>query len=201
MGPSYRAAETEMKTFRWVIASLILVTLGGCASEALPPRLTQEQADAIARAHFKATVGVKRYNTPVYSDNLVEYLRSTGLFDRVDYLEAFGTPPTFTARVDAAVYGTATIPILTFVSLGAIPTNVDEDHGAVFSLLPNADPKKRIPIDFRYRGRSTLGWWALIDGAFRDRTWGSADGTRRFSQSLAWQIVMHEKEISAYANK
>lgn len=187
-----------VQPFRWAVAGISLAALAGCASEALPPPLSEEQAKAVAVAHFKATVGVQRYTAPVYSDTLVKYLRGTGLFDRVDFIEAFETPPTFTARVDAMVYGTATIPILTFLSLGIIPTSVDEEHGAVFSLFPTSAPKKRIAIDFRYRGPSTLGWWAAIDGAFPDRTWFSADWTRRFSHALSWQIVAHEREIADF---
>jgi hypothetical protein len=190
-----------MKPIRWAFAGISLAALGGCASEALPPPLSEEQAKAVDAAHFKATVGVKRYNPPVYSDTLVKYLRETGLFDRVDYVEAFDTPPTFTARVDATVYGTAAIPIFTFLSLGFIPTIFEEDHGAVFSLFPTASPKKRIAIDFKYHGPSTLGWWAVIDGAFPDRTWMSADSTPRFRQALSWHIVMQGQEISAFAGK
>jgi hypothetical protein len=186
--------------YRWLAAGLIIISLAGCASEALPPRLSDDQLKTIAAAHFKASVGVRRYRAPVYSDNLIEYLRKTGLFERVDAIDAFQTPPTFAATVDNGIYGTATFPILTFISFGFIPTVVDEDHGAVFSLSPSAEPKTRIAINFKYRGPSTLGWWASADGALPDRTWGNADAHRRFIQSIAWLIVTHEKELSAYSN-
>ncbi len=186
--------------YRWLTAGLISMALAGCASETLPPRLSDEQLKAIAATHFKATVGVRRYRAPVYSDNLIEYLHKTGLFDKVDSLDAFKTPPAFIASVDEGIYGTPTIPILTFISFGFIPTSVDEDHGVVFSLTPRAEPKTRIAINFRYRGPSVLGWWALIEGALPDQTWGAADSHRRFIESLAWHIVRHEKQLSAYLN-
>ena len=59
----------------------------GCASAALPPL---PEAGALARAHrthFPVTLGVETYKCPVYSERLVESLRRTGLFDRVDLLE------------------------------------------------------------------------------------------------------------------
>jgi hypothetical protein len=107
-------------SYRWLAAGLILMTVAGCSSEALPPRLSDEQLKAIAAAHFKATVGVRRYRAPVYSDKLIEYLRKTQLFERVDVLDAFQKPPTFVAQVEAMVYGTATFPVLTFISFGFI---------------------------------------------------------------------------------
>jgi len=76
---------------------------------------------------------------------------------------------------------------------------VDEEHGLEFSLIPNAPPKTPIPVKFSYKGPSTLGWWALVDGAYPDRTWGSADRHARFVQSLAWHIVEQQAQISAHA--
>jgi hypothetical protein len=67
------------------------------------------------------------------------------------------------------------------------------------SLIPNVPPKGPIPVRFSYKGPSTLGWWAVVDGAWSNRTRGRADQNVRFVQSLAWHIVEHEAEISAYA--
>jgi hypothetical protein len=185
---------------RCLMIGLMAPSVAGCSSEALPPRLSAEQQKAVAAVHFKATVGVRRYMAPVYSDNLIEYLRKTRLFERVDALDAFQTPPTFIAEVRAMVYGTATFPLLTMVSFGVIPSIVDEEHGTVFVLIPTAEPKTPIAVNYKYRGPSMLGWWAMADGALPDRTWGDAGAHPRFIQSLAWLIVTHEKELSAYAN-
>ena len=195
------AALTKRRALgcRATFAGLALLTLAGCSSETLPPALNDDQLKAIAATHFKATVGVRRYNAPVYSDYLIEYLRKTKLFDEVAPLEAFHTPPTFVAQVDRGIYGTATIPILTMVTLGIIPTVVDEEHGLEFSLIPNSPPKKPIAIKFSYKGPSTLGWWAFYRASLPNETLGPADWHVRFVQNLAWHIMEHEGAISAHA--
>jgi hypothetical protein len=197
----FASKAAPVMTHRWITVVLILMTLVGCSSETLPPPLDADQLKAIATTRFKATVGVRPYTAPVYSDELIEDLRKTQLFEKVDSLDAFQTPPTFVARVDEGIYGTATIPIFTMLSLGLIPTIVDEAHGAVFSFAPSATPRARIAINFRYHGPSTLGWWALFQGALPDRTWGAANTHVRFVQSIAWHIVEHEKGRSTAARK
>jgi hypothetical protein len=179
-------------------AGLTLLTLGGCVSETLPPALTEDQIKAIAATHFKATVGVRRYNAQVYSDYLINYLRKTQLFDEVAPLESFQTAPTFVARVDRGIYGTATIPIFTAMTFGIIPTIINEEHGLEFSLVPSSRPRTPIAIRFSYKGLSTLGWWAFYRALRPNETLGPADQRARFVQSLAWHIVEHEKEISVY---
>jgi hypothetical protein len=183
---------------RTTFAGLTLLTLGGCSSETLPSALSEDQLKAIAATHFKATVGVRRYNAQVYSDYLVNYLRKTQLFDEVAPLESFQTAPTFVARVDRGIYGTATIPVFTAITLGIIPTTVDEEHGLEFSVVPSSAPRMPIAIRFSYKGPSTLGWWAIYRALSPNETLGSADSRARFVQSLAWHIVEHEKEISVY---
>jgi hypothetical protein len=192
------APKMRRAAVRAAFAVGTLLALPGCSSETLPPALTNAQLKAISSAHFKATIGVRRYNAPVYSDYLMEYLRKTTLFDEVAPLEEFQKPPTFVARVDRGIYGTATIPIFTIITLGIIPTIVEEEHGLEFSLIPNSPPKAPIAIRFSYRGPSTLGWWALYKGFLPNETWGSADWTARFVQSFASHIIEHEKEISAH---
>lgn len=180
-------------------ALVLVLALAGCSSSALPPELPEAQRKAIATTHFKATVGVEAYKYPVYSETLTARLRKTQLFDRVDALEAFEAPPTFVARVERTVYGKAGIPLWTIVSLGVIPTTVEEEHGHVFSLTPSASPARKIAIDFRYKGPSTLGWAAVYLGLFaRDQTLGDSREHPRFIQSLAWHVVAREKEIARY---
>lgn len=190
-----------MAVVKWksiaIVLALLAVGLTGCASSALPPELTDEQLKAIATTRFRATVGVEAFKFPVYSETLIARLRQTQLFERVDALEAFETPPTFVARVDRTVYGKAIIPLWTIISLGVIPSIVEEEHGHVFSLTPSATRAPKIAIDFRYRGPSMLGWAALYQGLFiRDQTLHNNREHKRFIQSLAWHVVAHEKELS-----
>jgi hypothetical protein len=182
-----------------VAAVLLFVGLTGCASSALPPELTQEQRAAIAKTRFKATVGVEAYKFPVYSETLIARLRKTGLFERVDAIDAFDTPPTFVARVERTVYGHASIPLWTILTFGVVAQTVQEEHGHVFSLTPSADRGRKIGVDFRYEGPSTLGWAAFyIALSDRNQTLGDSREHPRFIESLAWHIVAREKDISRH---
>src|SRR5260221_5991025 len=117
-----------------ILAVLVGVAVGGgCGSLSLPLKPTEAQLAILRSTHFRATVGVEPYKYPVYSEHLVSDLRSTGLFDTVELLDNIERP-TLVARVEHPVYGKATIPFWTIVTLGIVPTTVKEEHGHAFSL-------------------------------------------------------------------
>src|SRR3989442_4792846 len=133
----------------FVVAQVVIV--GGCGSTALLPKLTSSQRRTLAAAQFHTvSIGVERFTHPVYSDRLIAALRATHLFARVDAVDAFGTAPTFVARVERPIYGAAVVPVFTALSLGLIPTAVEEEHGYAFSLAPSSAPIQRIPVEFSY---------------------------------------------------
>jgi len=176
-------------------ASYVLI-VSGCVSTTLPPRVTTAQRAGITAADCHGvSIGVERYSWPVYSERLIVALRATDLFGRVDALDAFGNAPTWVARVDRPIYGTAVVPWLTGFSLGLIPTTVDEEHGYSFSLAPSAAPMQSMPVEFSYHGPSTLGWQALFVNLFRDGTATNVYHHPRMVENLAWTIVESEKQI------
>lgn len=170
---------------------------GGCASTSLPSKLSKSQLDEIAKTHFAVSVGVEEFKYPVYSEKLTTALQRTGLFDRVEPLKSFKEPPTYIARVERTIHGTAAIPILTGLSLGIIPTTVQEEHGHSFSLTATSGSDRKILIDFSYRGPSTLGWWAVILNMLPNRTSADVYEHARFHQNLAWTVVSHKSEITS----
>jgi hypothetical protein len=180
---------------------VILGFAGGCGSTALPPRITADQRALLGRTHFSLTVGVEEYEAPVYSDRLLKALTKAHLFAHVDHLKSFSTPPDVVARIEERIYGTATIPILTGLSLGIIPTTVDEDHGYSFSLSPPNAGAPRVRIRFVYSGPTMLGWWAVVLNALPDRTMRDVDGHPRFIESLGWQIASNRDAIEALHTK
>jgi len=140
------------------------------------------------------TVGVETYTYPAYSDALVKALRDTGLFVRVDHLERFSRPPALVARVERQIYGDSAIPIWTFLTLGLVPTTLEESFGYAFSLSRPGQEEHRIPVEYSYRGRTTLGW----EGLFLRLTPNySADPERspRFRGRLALAILDHQDDI------
>jgi len=97
-----------------MLVALLVMSTSGCvgwASCALPPRLANAEKKRAQQAHLPLTVGVERYEASAYSDSLREALQRTKLFDRVDDLEKFSSPPSLVARVERRIYGSTSIPI------------------------------------------------------------------------------------------
>ncbi len=176
---------------------VIIGLAGGCASTSLPPRITAEQSALLQKTRLALTVGVEGYKFPVYSEKLTRALAETHLFSRVDHLTNFTTPPDLVARVEGTIYGTATIPILTGLSLGIIPTTVSETHGYSFSLRRPGAGAPRLPIRFSYSGPTTLGWWAVVLNLLPNRTMSDVYSHPRFMEAFASEIVTQRDAIES----
>jgi hypothetical protein len=185
--------NASLLILRSAAAGLLVLLLGGCvgwASAALPPRLDDaEEAYLEARRDDlrQLTVGVEAYEFPAYTEPLLDALRGTDLFDRVDRLEEFDVPPSLVARVDRRIHGTAVIPIWTLLTFGIVPIWADEDHGTSFTLQAPGAATPRVPVEYVHTGRSTLGWVALLDVLHPDRTIApfSPDRSRRMRDRIA----------------
>jgi hypothetical protein len=143
------------------------------------------------------TVGVESYQAPVYSDRLIASLRATKLFDRVDDVKNFSTPPDLIASVDYGIYGTPTFPVRTFATMGILPTRVTEQHGEAFSLRSSRCQDKKIPIEFKYTGEATLGWSALVLNLRPDHTKREVENHALYRDNLALRVVRQKDAIDA----
>lgn len=193
--------DMNTKLLRHLLAlaliTLLAVNTSGCvgwASSALPPRLTKAEKKRARQAHLPLTVGVERYDAPAYSDSLREALQRTKLFDRVDDLERFSSPPSLVARVERRIYGSTSIPVYPLLTFGIIPDSVQETTGESFSLSPPDHPEQRVVIEYTYRGRTTLGWIALLDIFHPNRTVApfNPEHSSRFRDHLKLSILEHE---------
>jgi hypothetical protein len=144
---------------------------------------------------------VEDYEAPVYSEELTKALGKTHLFVRVDHLTNFITPPDYVARVEERIYGSATIPVLTGVSLGIIPTTVSETHGYSFSISRPGIDSPRVPIRFAYAGPTTLGWWAVVLNLSPNRTMRDVYNHPRFIEAFALEIVTKRDVIQSLKTK
>lgn len=187
------------KTLLLGLASIIVVIglAGGCASTSLPPRITAQQRTLLQKTRLNVTVGVEGYKFPVYSEKLTRALGETHLFSRVDHLANFTTPPDLVARVEQSIHGTATIPILTGLSLGILPTTVSETHGYSFSLRRPGIGAPPLPIRFSYSGPTTLGWWAVVLNLLPNRTMSDVYNHPRFMEAFASEIVTQRDAIES----
>ena len=139
---------------------------------------------------------MERFGASIYSRELRAALRDSQLFSNVRDLEMFKTPPDLIARVERPIWGTATIPVATALSLGLVPTTVQEEHGISFSLssgsLRSGD---RVPVEFSYSGPSTLGWYCLALNLSPNRTGRDVRTHRRYREGFAWALAQKRPEI------
>jgi hypothetical protein len=169
--------------------ALVSGLICSCASTALPPHLSPEQAARLKKLPLKLRVGVEPSQVPVYSEKLAEALSKAGIFEQVAPLGSFAKPPDLIARVEKEVHGTAVIPALTFLTGGLVPTVVEESHGNVFSLSKGTRGARRALVDASYRGTTTLGWAALGTGSLPGFTLGSPEESERFKEMTAYRTL------------
>ena len=195
--PRLRGWHRKLLLAGGIIAVLaVIASFGGCGSFSLPPKPTDSQLAVLKQTHFKATVGVEAYKYPIYSEHLLNDLRATGLFDAVEPLDRIQNP-TLIARVERTVYGKATIPLWTIVTLGIVPTTVEEEHGHVFSFHPVNNAGSPVVVDYRYRGPSTLGWIATFLNFSSNRTSENPIETPRFREGLAVAVSSRREQIAS----
>jgi hypothetical protein len=158
---------------------LLLLVCSGCASMVLPPKtphpaITIDQAVDVESDHF-----------PAYSRSLQKSLENTGIFAEVRAGDARGSAP-YVVRVNRHVHGNAVIPFLTFISLGIIPTVTEEEFGESL-FLDHAG--KTTAIDATWKGKTVLGWAALILNLSPNRTSRNPEQSPRFRAYFGAQVA------------
>jgi len=182
------------------VAALVAY-FGGCISAVLPPDPTAAERAHLAATHFPLRVSVERYQPPVYSDELIQNLRDTGLFDAVDESDRLGSPPDLIARVRGIPAGSTAIPLLPAFSLGLIPMVADETWGTLFSLASPHDPTKRVVIEARWTGPTTLGWVSALLNLSPNRTGGMVTTHPRSTLHFAVLLADQAEAIEALARR
>ena len=162
----------------------------GCASSALPPPLTAAQAQRLHELPLPYSVGVARYQIPVYSEHLTKALSASGAFRHVAPLETYSHPPALVATVKRAIYGTATIPVAYLLTAGVVPSATAENHGYVFALAPASQRSRKTIVDAHYRGTTTLGWVSLGISALPSYSLSDPEDTQRFRDMLAYRTLV-----------
>lgn len=178
---------------------LPLLLLASCVSNPLPPRLNADQERRLGELPLPYSVGVARHKYPSHSDGLEKGLRAAGVFRKVAPLESYVKPPDLIATVEEPVSGTAVIPALTFLTLGLVPTVVEEDHGFIFALAPATHRNRRTRVDAHYRGTTTLGWAGLAVSGLPDYTSSAPGESERFRKLLGHRTLqaLRPSRISA----
>ena len=172
-----------------VVAIATLFFTGACGSNLMPPPISENDRQRIAKAHLPLTVGVEVFSAPVYSQRLVRQLRATKLFDRVDDLSKFPVPPDLIARVERPIHGEAAIPVRTFVTAGILSTTIPEEHGESFSMRSGKCQDMTVPVAFTYSGEATIGWWAVVLNLGPNYSKRDPESHPNYRDNLALRIV------------
>jgi len=168
----------------------------GLASGTLPPKLSATEKARLKDAHLHLTVGVESQDNTAVSRLVISQLRATKLFDVVDYVDRLPGPPNVLARFEHTPYGTATVPCLTLVTFGLIPTIVPEPLSFGCSFYSPADPERKVSVEYCYESQTILGWisplLAVAPGVVILTT---ADSHRRFYDRLSLAILDRSAEL------
>lgn len=173
------------------------ILTGACSTTTLPPDLSDAQHDLLRATRFDATVGVETYELSVHSDRLLAALRSTALFRDVQPLATFRAPPDLVARVERPVGGGTVLPLKTALTLGILPTIVDEKHGHIFSLRSGRGQGDALGIECTFTGRSTRGWLAALLNFLPNHAMRESTLDARMAEMLALQIATGRESIEA----
>lgn len=144
-------------------------------------------------------VAVEKYQYPAYSEELETNLSNTKMFKSVESVNQISKPD-LVAKVEDRIYGTANIPVLTFITLGIVPTIIKENHGNSFSISSPDNPNEKVMITFRYRSTTVGGWAGLFMNLHPD-WWMCPKSSKRYLDSLAYEIAVKSKNIKTLADK
>lgn len=182
---------------------VLLSVLWGCASSPLPPRLTEPQREVLAGVDLPYRVAVEPYQYPLYSRLLMEDLRTTGVFARVEMSEDLSEAE-LVARVAHPVSNdyVAVIPLFSILSFGVVPTWFPMEYGASFELAPGNDARCRsapVSIDASYEGTLVMGWVASVLNLSTRRTVRDVRKTDRYRDNIAHAVALRADEIRRLA--
>jgi hypothetical protein len=183
-----------------IICSAVIVAglLKGCASEQRPLPLNTSDETLLESKAFGLSLGIEPSTPPVYAQSLLRTLQQTGLFHEVQPAGKAQAPDLF-VRVERPISGNAVIPLLSFLTLGLIPTVTEEEHGYSFSLRSPKSSERVVTVEYVHRGYTVLGWVAGILNLFPQWTGDGVQGDPRFKERLKLAILVKAQEIKAVA--
>lgn len=189
------------RTSPWNLICVFFVSslfLYGCTASVLPKRLTTSQQASLEGVHFNVSVGV----VPIYpsgsvfgTERLTRNLRETGLFDVVKANEEFLKNPDLLLIIDDKYANDAPMPIATFLTLGIIPTFVDQQYGYAFWLYAPSRPEEKIYIDYLFEGQYVIGGLGSLLNVSPDWTKDGVKNNRRFLDQFALAIAEQASAI------
>lgn len=178
----------------------LFLVLTGCFTSKMPPALTIEQIKTVSNKRYDCVLGIERYKWPAYSDSLNKALQNSGIFKEIVWSDS-GKKYDLIVRVEERVYGTPTIPILPILTLGILPSIVEEDHGHVFSFQAKDETSAKIRISTKYTGNTILGWVAIPLWISSSFSIGDPENTLKYKQYFNHMVISGAHEILTNCSK
>lgn len=129
------------------------------------------------------------------TEHLTRILQETGLFDVVKANEEFLKNPDLLLIIDDKYTNDAPMPIATFLTLGIIPTFVDQQCGYAFWLYAPGRQEEKIYIDYLFEGQYVIGGLGSFLNVTPDWTNDDVMNSQRFVDQLALAIAEQASAI------
>lgn len=177
--------------------TFLALAAAGCGAVRLPPRLSPEEARQVREERLPFTVGVELASQPNCSPTLVELLRETGVFRRVDYVQNFDTSPDLIARIERRCQqGGGWVPLLPILTLGIVPQWLNTGYGYAFTLRSPGSSDQVIFDCHTSEGTVLVGWAGTLLSVLPDwKAGGDPETSRRHYDRLAYALLSRRDQI------
>ena len=178
---------------RRLLPLLVLIFLQACGAVTAPPSLTAAERARIASARLDLSLGVGQHAASWPREDLVAALAESHLFRRVDRLEAFAEAPDLIATVQVFGNPENKVPIVTFLTLGIIPT-VAKGHDGVRVTLAAPATGRTLEIRIDQEDLIIIGWGGAILLGSEEWVRASAYNGRMFDR-IASELAARAERI------
>jgi hypothetical protein len=137
-----------------------------------------------------------------YARSLAELLAASHAFRRSRLEAEQGSDTDLIASSTGAYCNKAIIPFWTLLSLGVVPTVVDDEDCDFMELRSAKSPAAgSVEVGVQYRGRIVMGLVAIPLGAVPGWSHGSARKDNRYRERFRLAIIRRRAEIERLVNR
>jgi len=183
---------------------------GACGAYRRPAPLSGAERQLSASAPLPDTVSVVPWDSEtgqrlhkdpeIYARSLADLLTRSKAFRTVRFEAAPGVDTDLIASSTGLYCNTAVIPLFTILSLGTVPTIVeDEECQAMVLRSARAPTRTSTEIVARYKGSVVMGWAVVPLGAVPGWSHGSLREDDRYAERFRIEIFRQRARIAELA--
>ena len=209
----YFKTLSQSKRMFIVVAALEFIISGGsggCGAYERPAALTTEERALLRAAPLPYAVTVAWWdeNTKTgkdreaYGDALAKLVTASGAFNIARYERSSMPSGQDLVATSTGLYcNSAVIPLLSIISLGVIPTIIQDEYCEGMLLRTDAGRLKTdgVVIELRHRGPVIMGWIAVVVGMLPGWSHGSVERDPRFAERFRLAVIRRQTDIARLA--